>query len=325
MTTINKLELARLKNTPIYSRKTINNILRTKYFTKNVYSEKPYTFDDLINCFWSICRENKTLVFEEHVEKVDNEVYAIYPSSDKLVWCSILHNFGNLCFAQTNLSVDVVLEMLAIDGLKVVCAEYNLDANVVQKVSLLYGEKSVVEKQCPFKDLLGTMSDSKLAQKVGCSRENIRLWRIKYNIPAYKKVDTWNDEEIDLLGKLSDKQVAEITGRKVHEIYCKRQELNIPARRGLRKWTDEEIQLLGTMSDDDVAKMLNVSKNTVFLKRRKLGIKPYAKYNRYNPVMDWTPEHDALFQTMRVVDVARKLNVPYHIAHGRKKKLTTYR
>jgi hypothetical protein len=132
---INKAELLRLKNTPIYSRKDINRILRTNFFVKNTHYNKPqYSFAKLETCFWSICREQKKLVFEEQVEKIDNEVYAIYPTKDKTIWCSILHKFGNLCFAQTNLPVDVVFEQLRFDDVSTVSAEYGVVESVLRKL-----------------------------------------------------------------------------------------------------------------------------------------------------------------------------------------------
>jgi uncharacterized protein (DUF433 family) len=318
---INKAELERLKNTKIYSRKTINKILRTSFFTKNVNDTQQYTFQQLVDCFWGICREHKTLVFEEQVEKERHEVYAIYPLKEHIVWCSILHNFGNLCFAHTNLSVDVVLEALRFESVETVCAEYNLHDYVVRKVLMIYGEKQVVKKECAFKDLLGTMSDNKLAQKVGCSRENIRLLRKKYNIPVYKKPDTWSNEHIELLGKLPDKQVSEITGHKVYKVFEKKKELNIAGYTTERKWSEEELALLGTMSDYQLSQKLDITQSLIQRKRKSLNIPTHRKHSRWNPVVQWTPELDALFQTMRVAEIARKLNVHYQVVYMRKQKL----
>ncbi len=319
---VNKANLARMKNAPIYSRKTINKILRTKYFTKNINDIQQYTFQQLVDCFWGICREQQKLVFEEQVEKVDNEVYAIYPLKEHIVWCSILHNFGNLCFAHTNLSVDVVLEALRFDSVETVCVEYNLHDYVVQKVLKLYGEKQVAKKECVFKDLLGTMSDNKLAQKVGCSRENIRLLRKKYDIPRYEKHKIeWKDRELELLGVFSDGEVSKLTGYSCDIVRKKRLELFIPAYKFGRKWNDEEIALLGTMSDRNLGRQLGISHNVVRNKRQELNVPRYQTHSRWNPVIEWTPELDALFQTMRVADIARKLNVEYHIVYMRKQKL----
>lgn len=129
-------------NTPIYSRKDVNKILRVKFYTKYVDDVVKYSFKNLTDFHWFICKE-KHVDFNEYVlrEKNTSEIYAIYPLLDcgeKLVWISILHKFGNLCFAHDRLTVDSVLYQLQHDSVEEVAEEYDICAEKLLKVSKEY-------------------------------------------------------------------------------------------------------------------------------------------------------------------------------------------
>ena len=129
-------------NTPIYSRKDINKFLRCKFYPCYIDDVIKYSFQNLIDIHWFICKE-KHVDFNEYVlrEKNTSEIYAIYPLLDcgeKLVWVSILHKFGNLCFAHDRLTVDSVLYQLQHDSVEEVAEEYGICAESLRKVSKEY-------------------------------------------------------------------------------------------------------------------------------------------------------------------------------------------
>lgn len=128
-------------NTPIYSRKDINKFLRVNFYGY-VDDVVKYSFQNLIDTHWFTCKE-KHVDFNEYVlrEKNTSEIYAIYPLLDcgeKLVWISILHKFGNLCFAHDRLTVFSILYFLQYNSVEEVAEEYDICAESLRKVSKEY-------------------------------------------------------------------------------------------------------------------------------------------------------------------------------------------
>lgn len=131
-----------VSNKVIYSRKDINKILRVNFYPGYVDEVIKYSFQNLIDFHWFTCKE-KHVDFEEFVERDKNtgEIYAIYPLLDcgeKLVWVSILHKFGNLCFAHDRLSVFSMLYQLQFNSIEEVAEEYDICAEKLRKVSKEY-------------------------------------------------------------------------------------------------------------------------------------------------------------------------------------------
>jgi uncharacterized protein (DUF433 family) len=128
-------------HTPIYSRADINKFLRCNFYPGYVDDVIKYSFQNLIDFHWFTCKE-KHVNFNEFIERDDSgEIYAIYPLLDcgeKLVWVSILHKFGNLCFAHDRLAVFSVLYLLQYNSVEEVAEEYDICAEKLRKVSKEY-------------------------------------------------------------------------------------------------------------------------------------------------------------------------------------------
>jgi hypothetical protein len=86
-------------------------------------------------------------------------------------------------------------------------------------------------------------------------------------------------------------------------------------------WTEEMLADLGTMSDYKVADKYNLCQVVVFKERVRRGIEPFRKNSKWNPVIEWTPELEALLGTMSDGDLGIKLNVPIHVVRDRRETL----
>lgn len=88
------------------------------------------------------------------------------------------------------------------------------------------------------------------------------------------------------------------------------------------KWTDEMLSELGTMPDSKLAKKYRISKQSISNKRKELGIPSHRKVsNKWNPLINWTPELDALVGTMPDVKLAEQLGVSHHVVFMRRVNL----
>lgn len=78
--------------------------------------------------------------------------------------------------------------------------------------------------------------------------------------------------------------------------------------------------LLGTMSDKALSQLLKISTATIYRWRKEKHVKPFKLNSRWNPVVKWTPELDALLGTMSDPQLADKLGCKsFHIKERRKK------
>jgi hypothetical protein len=78
--------------------------------------------------------------------------------------------------------------------------------------------------------LLGTMPDTHIAKRLGCSQSTVRAKRIRLGILSPGRTKwawKWGPWELGMIGKKSDKQVAKITGRSLSEVIAKREELEL--------------------------------------------------------------------------------------------------
>ena len=165
--------------------------------------------------------------------------------------------------------------------------------------------------------LLGTMSDVKVAKRLGITRGTVFKKRTDLGIPADgggktgPKGREWTEEQIALLGTMSDAKVAKSLGISIPTVLKKRKELDIPRIPRGRQWTEEQIALLGTISDRELGERLGISTHPVFLKREELGIPAYD-FIPGRKKREWSEEQIGLFGTMSDAKVAERLGV----AHG---------
>jgi hypothetical protein len=179
--------------------------------------------------------------------------------------------------------------------------------------------------ELPPKEVLGTKSDYQLAREYSTSQSTVRKLRTEHGVPAHTKFNGMPKECLDSLGKIPDSTLSKTYNISDHYIKKARKELGIgQAKRSYTRritLSKEDETLLGTMSDQQVANKLSITKGTVARRRRELGIPPFAKYTRWNPTINWTPELDALLGTMPDRQLAKQLNVRLHVVFKRRTKL----
>jgi hypothetical protein len=148
-------------------------------------------------------------------------------------------------------------------------------------------------------ELLGTMTDRKLAKRLGCNESVVQVRRCKLGIRCHRH--KWTPKADQLLGQMSDEAAARQIGCSVSAIKNRRFLLCIPQfEPGWKHWNAEEDQLLGTMPDSAVAKKLGRASG-VRSRRLELGIP------QNNPALrPWNAEELRLLGTTSDKVVAEK-------------------
>lgn len=150
--------------------------------------------------------------------------------------------------------------------------------------------------------LLGTMSDPKLAKKLGIHGASVGKIRLSHGIKAWRVRLTeqrWTPESVALLGNLPDSEIATKLGVCVALVSRARVERGIAPYLSHKRWSEQEVALLGTASDLEVATTLDLSVWKVEWKRRKLGKVPDAELAQAIGVSVYT-----------VMKKRRKLKIP---------------
>ncbi|WP_244387321.1 hypothetical protein [Delftia lacustris] len=129
-------------------------------------------------------------------------------------------------------------------------------------------------------EILGTVSDYKVAEIFGIGRRTVGAERKNRGIPSFCKhnrVNIWNGgifwtpQMIEKLGRAPDRVVARELGLSNRTVGKKRRALGIaPAL----VWGDEQVALLGVVPDKAVAEILGTTKGRAAAARRYRGIRP---------------------------------------------------
>ena len=119
------------------------------------------------------------------------------------------------------------------------------------------------------------MSNTKLADKIGCKMHIVNFKRRSLNIPTYfgpkRSRLSWTAAQLRLLGTMPDEAVADRISRAVATVTCWRELLHISKfNPELRDWTPEEDKLLGTNTDKALAQKLGRTLNGVTHRRVRL-------------------------------------------------------
>jgi hypothetical protein len=125
-------------------------------------------------------------------------------------------------------------------------------------------------------NLLGTMPDAELAERLGRSAGEVRKRRCSLGIPFPGAVfphREWTRDEEALLGTDTDAAVARKLKRGTKSIRHRRELLAVPAF-GRHDWTEAEQRLLGTDIDRVIAQKLGRTAVSVSHMRRLLGLPP---------------------------------------------------
>lgn len=156
--------------------------------------------------------------------------------------------------------------------------------------------------------LLGTDSDSAIAEKLGRSVDAVRSRRCALGIPVHEHTGSrpWTPAEEKLLGTKPDDEIAATLGRGARGVQIHRQSLGIPAFVTVHHpWSAGEDELLGTMPDRELAKTLGRPLQTIQIRRHLKGIANPAPVRK-----PWAKSDDALLGQMPDSEVARKLGRP---------------
>jgi excisionase family DNA binding protein len=143
----------------------------------------------------------------------------------------------------------------------------------------------------PEDALLGTVSDSEAAARLGRSYNEVRWRRLKLGKGAPSNPmpprHVFTPEEDALLGTMSDRALAKMLGHSRSIVIHRRKKLGISTfsvrRRMGRSWTPEEDALLGTLSDAQLALKLGRTRADVLARRAKLSVPSYGSKPRYDP------------------------------------------
>jgi hypothetical protein len=167
-------------------------------------------------------------------------------------------------------------------------------------------------------ELLGTMSDRKLARQLNRTVDSVAARRRARRIPIFhSKIHKWTPDDDKLLTERPDAQVAMLLGLSRLAVQRRRLRLGI-FRAGrdyvrLRPWQPEEDALLGTASDMELARRLGRRISAVRQRRIQLGLQ--------TPCRHWTPETDALLEKMSDKAVAQLLGRTVRAVSTRRQRL----
>ena len=129
-------------------------------------------------------------------------------------------------------------------------------------------------------ELLGTMPDRHLAQRLGITPVMVAYQRKRLGIKKFSPPSAWSDQHDHLLGTKTDHALAKELGVPKHVVLKRRCALKIPAfgPSGWPAWPQEQVQLLGTMPDAELAQQIGRSVSAVRQQRLALGIKACRGY-----------------------------------------------
>ncbi len=133
--------------------------------------------------------------------------------------------------------------------------------------------------------LLGTMSDERVASRLGITDTAVQQKRVSLGIPAFgrsreRTKRVWTQQEVQWLGVESDSEISRRIGIDPSVVAAKRRELNIPLANGRterrRAWSKRELAKLGKISDVEFSRTFHVSRRAIKEKRIELHIKAFA-------------------------------------------------
>ena len=114
--------------------------------------------------------------------------------------------------------------------------------------------------------LAGTMVDTEVARKLGCSVGTVFGFRKKNNIPRYTKAvqkPRWTEAQIAMLGTDADISIGALLNRSESSICQKRLRLGIKAFSENWRIVEENAHMVGSFSNSELAELLDVPKKVV--------------------------------------------------------------
>lgn len=162
--------------------------------------------------------------------------------------------------------------------------------------------------------LLGSATDSSLAEQFSLTTSDVRRLRSELGIPSFQQqtFESFPSEAIDLLGVLYDSQVAEMFGLTMRVVRARRLDLGIPAKGKVSSApSDRDLRILQdtSMSTRDKATALGISiqYTSVLIRRHAPNLSTATGKGR--PRKPLPPELDGLLGKMSDSDIARRLGI----------------
>jgi transcriptional regulator with XRE-family HTH domain len=139
--------------------------------------------------------------------------------------------------------------------------------------------ESGLEVTDEVKELMGTMPDRELGEKLGVSKTTIRKYRKRYNVKPFANTGGYDLPEklVKQLGDKHDRKLAREFGYPRTTIKRKRKEKGISAKSQKINLPKECFKKMGKVSDGKLAKKYDVSRKTIENRRRKNGIEAYQR------------------------------------------------
>lgn len=134
----------------------------------------------------------------------------------------------------------------------------------------------------PYRHLIGTTTDTAIAEMAGCSRELVRLIRNKMGLPRLKRARKEGvSERVEAMlagraGTMSDAKLGKLVGTSGTTVNHYRKAMGIPAygSKDVRaSLSDEHIAMLGQVSDVAMGELTGYAFTTIHRIRTRLGIK----------------------------------------------------
>lgn len=164
--------------------------------------------------------------------------------------------------------------------------------------------------------LLGSMSDSRVAELLGISCRTVGAQRVKRGISASgqttdEKRHRWKKRQLAWLGNLTDTEVARRLGLSAPTVRAKRMSLGRPPAAGAtntsqRIWKKRDLKRLGRVPDQELAAWLGITRQEVVTKRQEFGIPSYAEQAQQTR---WTPERLARLGEVADSQLAREIGI----------------
>jgi len=151
-----------------------------------------------------------------------------------------------------------------------------------------------------YADLFGTMTDAKVAARIGCTSTAVCAARKARGIPPYPQPTIDWPTHAHLLGTMADCDLAKRLGCATTSVFKARTARSIPPFHNVAiDWTRWSNLLRSPTRNADIAAQIGCAKESVRLRRHRLGI-------TREPV-DWDAQAH-LFGTMPDSAVAARLN-----------------
>ncbi|NVL49857.1 hypothetical protein F2S72_08905 [Pseudomonas syringae pv. actinidiae] len=176
--------------------------------------------------------------------------------------------------------------------------------------------------------LLGTMSDTDVAEQIGGKVHTVAIKRQELGIACYKPAVSkirgrprpnfnWTQEALSLIGTMADKDVASRLGLSTGAVGVKRRSLGIAGRSqklSACAVPEDLLPYLGVWSDAAIASKMGVRAATVNRIRRKLQIQPVMEFGIF-------PEEAVQrLGTMQDLDLAKEYSVTAAAVWKQRKK-----